>query len=91
VDQHAAVDEMKEGGEGGGRHGGRMKLIFTVAFPPHFLLEKELGRIYLKLGMGNSALQMFEKLEMWSEIILCYNMMGRPKKVPNFVAQSKKA
>jgi len=36
---------------------------------------------YLKASLVKSALQMFESLNMWSEIIHCYVMLGERTKV----------
>lgn len=51
-------------------------LIIIIKQFKFFSLEK-----FLKLGVVVSALQIFEELEMWEEIIECYKIMGKDKKV----------
>jgi len=33
------------------------------------------------MGMAASALQIFEQFEMWENVITCYRVMGKDKKV----------
>jgi hypothetical protein len=40
-----------------------------------------LGQRFLKLGAARSALQIFEQLHLWPEIIQCYQIMNETKKV----------
>jgi len=58
----------------------RMKYLHLLAFPPNFKLKKELGKRWLQIGSVDSALQLFEPLEMWEEVIECYQVKGDDKK-----------
>lgn len=49
----------------------RCKYIFQLLFPPRYLLKKELGSLYLKLGSAKSAMILFEELEMWYKVVQC--------------------
>jgi len=59
----------------------RMQYFFLLQFyPARPLLDKELGLQFLKIGMAQSALNIFEKLEMWDEIVMCFRVMQQEKK-----------
>jgi len=53
----------------------RMKDIFTSRLPPKWIIQRELGNILLSLGAVKSALDVFEKIECWDEVIVCYNLL----------------
>ncbi len=55
--------------------------MFALAFPCRLTLQKELGERFLSMGMAASALQIFEQFEMWENVITCYRVMGKDKKV----------
>jgi tetratricopeptide (TPR) repeat protein len=49
----------------------RMKYLCSLNFPSIYELNKELGNRFLSLGALSSAMQVFEKLKMFEEIIQC--------------------
>eukprot|EP00898_Chlorokybus_atmophyticus_P000161 jgi/Chlat1/1145/Chrsp112S01622 len=55
----------------------RMQLVHAVVFPPVPVLHKELGEQLLASGNVGSALQIFELLELWDNLIECYRMLGK--------------
>eukprot|EP01102_Stenamoeba_stenopodia_P012119 TRINITY_DN3785_c0_g1_i1.p1 TRINITY_DN3785_c0_g1~~TRINITY_DN3785_c0_g1_i1.p1 ORF type:complete len:454 (+),score=124.72 TRINITY_DN3785_c0_g1_i1:219-1580(+) len=65
----------------------RMRYVFCVAFPPRHLLKRELGSRFIALGVAASALQIFEELEMWDEIVQCYAVMEKEKKAEAIVRE----
>lgn len=65
----------------------RINYSFSLPFPPLWELKRELGKRYLGLGVAASALQIFEELEMWDEIIDCYRIMDKTKKAEEIVRQ----
>lgn len=62
----------------------RINYFFCLAYPPLWLLKKELGEKFLNIGSAASALQLFEELEMWEECIECYRAMNKEKKATIF-------
>jgi len=57
----------------------RMKYIHLLGYPPIYKLERELGRRWLSIGSFNSALEIFEKYEMWEDVIAVYQIKGENK------------
>lgn len=64
----------------------RVAYLFALAFPNRLRLQKELGDRYLSMGMAASALKIFEQFEMWENIIACYRIMNKEKKVNRVTA-----
>ncbi|GAB6021476.1 Tetratricopeptide repeat domain 27 [Chamberlinius hualienensis] len=58
----------------------RLYLLHSVKFPPIWIMEKELARIQMQLGVVSSALEIFLRLEMWDDVIVCYHYIQRRDK-----------
>eukprot|EP00124_Ichthyophonus_hoferi_P003577 Ihof_evm1s317 gene=Ihof_evmTU1s317 len=58
----------------------RMKYFYSIAFPSVLGLQRELGQRYLSLGVAKSALDLFERLEMWEEVIECMQVISDTKR-----------
>ena len=67
----------------------RARYLFAVAFPSRLTLQKELGERFLSMGMAASALQIFEQFQMYENIITCYRIMGKDKKVCDTQRQTR--
>lgn len=50
----------------------RLTYIFQLASPSRWDLESELAQRWVQLGGLRSALEIYERLEMWAEAALCY-------------------
>jgi hypothetical protein len=50
----------------------RLRYIFPVCSPSRWELESELAARWVALGGLRSALEIYERLEMWAEAALCY-------------------
>ncbi|EMD86001.1 hypothetical protein COCC4DRAFT_175805 [Bipolaris maydis ATCC 48331] len=59
VDQSASVEE-------------RLRYIFPLCSPSRWELESELAARWVALGGLRSALEIYERLELWAEAALCY-------------------
>eukprot|EP01114_Cavostelium_apophysatum_P020915 TRINITY_DN7150_c0_g1_i1.p1 TRINITY_DN7150_c0_g1~~TRINITY_DN7150_c0_g1_i1.p1 ORF type:complete len:399 (+),score=122.42 TRINITY_DN7150_c0_g1_i1:1246-2442(+) len=62
-----------------------MDYFFQLPFPSYWDLKRELGLKFLGMGIAASALQTFEELELWDEVIQCYQVMDKPKKAEEIV------
>ena len=56
----------------------RLRYIHELLLPSRWEMEKELALRYLTLGVVKSALAIFERLEMWEEVVKCWASMERP-------------
>ncbi|CAL1699986.1 unnamed protein product [Somion occarium] len=58
----------------------RLLYIHDLLLPSKWEMEKELAKRFLSLGVVKSALEIFERLEMWEEAVLCWQSMERKDK-----------
>ncbi|KAG0203616.1 hypothetical protein BGX28_004139 [Mortierella sp. GBA30] len=73
VDQTKIEDETSTTRE-------RMHHFFSVLLPSKWELEKELAEQYMSLGVVRSALDIFERLELWEDVIACHQFLDQPDK-----------
>ncbi|KAI8808918.1 hypothetical protein BJ742DRAFT_806885 [Cladochytrium replicatum] len=65
----------------------RMRYFFCVLMPSKWQLERELADRYAALGVVRSALQIFERLEMWDQVVECHQMLENEAKAEEIVRQ----
>ena len=53
----------------------RLRLLHALPLPSKWALERELALRFLPLGVVKSALEIFERLEMWEEAVKCWQAM----------------
>ena len=51
----------------------RIKLMNVSLVGPHWELQQELARMFMRLGCVKTALEIFERLHLWEDVITCYN------------------
>ena len=56
----------------------RLLYVHELVLPSRWELEKELARRFLALGVVKSALAIFERLELWEDVVRCYASIERP-------------
>ena len=55
----------------------RLLYVHAIPLPSKWEMERELALRYLSLGVVKSALEIFERLEMWEEVVKCWQAMER--------------
>eukprot|EP00794_Sanderia_malayensis_P020604 gene20604-22637_t len=65
----------------------RIEYLHAVALPPYWELQADYARILLSLGCTKSALEIFENIESWENVIFCYSRLGRHEKAENIIRE----
>lgn len=50
----------------------RLRFIHQMTLMPQWLMDTKLAEKYMSIGVLRSALEIYERLEMWCEVALCY-------------------
>lgn len=58
----------------------RLEYFHGISLPSKWEMQKELATRFLSIGVVKSALEIFEKLEMWEHVVQCWQSMERPDK-----------
>ena len=63
----------------------RLQYIYQLASPPRWKLESELADRWVSLGGLRTALEIYERLQMWAEVALCWAANDREDKARNII------
>ncbi|CAB4020734.1 tetratricopeptide repeat 27, partial [Paramuricea clavata] len=63
----------------------RLELFYSVLFPARWEVQRELASLYIELGVTKSALDVYERLHLWEDVIKCYISLGRFEKAESVV------
>lgn len=63
----------------------RLAYLHQLAMPSKWELEKELAMRLMSMGVLKSALEILERLEMWEEVVQCWQAMEQPEKGKSIV------
>lgn len=54
----------------------RLKLFYASGMPASWIMRQEYGTMLVQMGCTKTALGLFEELELWEDVIDCYNRIG---------------
>ena len=63
----------------------RLRYIHQLASPPRWKLEAELADRWISLGGLRTALEIYERLQMWAEVALCWAANDREDKARKII------
>ena len=58
----------------------RLAYFWSIGLPSSWEMEREVAKRYASLGVVKSAMEVFERLEMWEEVVQCWQVLERPDK-----------
>lgn len=58
----------------------RLRYIWSLVVPTRWDLEKELAERLASLGVIRSSMEIYERLEMWDKVVICYQQLEQPDK-----------
>lgn len=63
----------------------RLLYVYSIPLPSKWEMERELALRFLSIGVVKSALEIFERLEMWEEAVKCWQALEQSDKAINVV------
>lgn len=55
----------------------RLRFFHALDLPARWEMQAELARRFVSLGVLRSALEIFERVELWEEVVQCLGLLGR--------------
>jgi len=63
----------------------RLQNLHFIVYPPRWAVLRDLAERYAKIGIVTSAAEIFEEIELWDEVVICYRRGGKENKAEQVV------
>lgn len=63
----------------------RVSAVWSVSVPPKWKMEAHMADLMLNLGLVKASLDLYLRLQMWEEVIVCYTIMQLRHKVAEII------
>ena len=94
VDQHSnrlaitqSTFESIEGNESSAPPQERLRNLHSIVYPPRWAMLRDLAERYAKLGVVTTAAEMFAEIEMWDQVVECYQHAGKSRQAEELVRE----
>lgn len=67
--------------------GERLAYFYSIIIPPKWELERELADRFMRLGVVLTALDIYQRLELWEDVITCYQAAEKNDKAEALVRE----
>ncbi|KAJ0180741.1 hypothetical protein K1T71_004145 [Dendrolimus kikuchii] len=65
----------------------RLSYLFASGLPPAWTWRQQLADLYLSLGLVKAALEEYQRLQLWEDVIVCYTMLQLRHKAAEVIQQ----
>ncbi|CAH2073308.1 unnamed protein product, partial [Iphiclides podalirius] len=65
----------------------RLSYLWASGLPPAWTWRQQLGDLYLSMGLVKAALEEFQRLQLWEEVIVCFTMLQLRHKAAEVIQQ----
>jgi len=69
----------------------RLQFLNCIVYPAQYELKRDLAFKYLRGQVFVSALNLFKELELWDEVVQCYQLLDKPQRAEILVRERLKA
>ncbi|XP_037295680.1 tetratricopeptide repeat protein 27 isoform X2 [Manduca sexta] len=65
----------------------RLSYLWGTGLPPAWTWRQQLADLYLSLGLVKAALEEYQKLQLWEDVIVCYTLLQLRHKAAEVIQQ----
>ncbi|XP_063822025.1 tetratricopeptide repeat protein 27 [Ostrinia nubilalis] len=65
----------------------RLSYLWATGLPPAWTWRQQLADLYLSMGLVKAALELFRRLQLWEDVIVCYTMLQLRHKAAEVIQQ----